>query len=122
MDEIEDANNDIDYNKLLFIGSNKKKINIFSAPLNFLLDIFNSKITFKKAEINQRDLNEKIQELKYNYKLKNEEEKEKIVLLHANGMLEYVDKIIEAFRDGTFSSEHLKKPDDAVYHCVERCK
>ena len=122
MDEIEDANNDIDYNKLLFIGSNKKKINIFSAPLNFLLDIFNSKITFKKAEINQRDLNEKIQELKYNYKLKNEEEKEKIVLLHANGMLEYVDKIIEAFRDGTFSSEHLKKPDDAAYHCVERCK
>ena len=122
MDEIEDANNDIDYNKLLFIGSNKKKINIFSAPLNFLLDIFNSKITFKKAEINQRDLNEKIQELKYNYKLKNEEEKEKIVLLHANGMLEYVDKIIEAFRDGTFSSEHLKKTDDAAYHCVERYK
>ena len=100
MDEIEDANND--NNKLLFIGSNKKKINIFSAPLNFLLDIFNSKITFKKAEINQRDLNEKIQELKYNYKLKNEKEKEKIVLMHANGMLEYVEKIIEAFRDVTF--------------------
>ena len=26
MDEIEDANDDIDYDKLLFIGSNKKKI------------------------------------------------------------------------------------------------
>ena len=46
MDEIEDADNDIDYNKLLFIGSNKEKFNfnIFSTPLNFLLDIFNSKI------------------------------------------------------------------------------
>ena len=27
----------------------------------------------------------------------------------ANDMLEYRNKIIEAFRDGTFSSEHLKK-------------
>ena len=61
MNEIEDANNDIDYNKLLFIGSNKEKINfnIFGTPLNLLLDILNGKITLKKAEINQRDLNEK---------------------------------------------------------------
>ena len=46
MDEIEDVNNDIDYNIIIFIGSNKEKINfnIFSTPLNFLLDIFNSKI------------------------------------------------------------------------------
>ena len=46
MDEIEDVNNDIDYNKIIFIGSNKEKFNfnIFSTPLNFLLDIFNSKI------------------------------------------------------------------------------
>ena len=28
--------------------------------------------------------------------------------MHANDMLKYRDKIIEAFRDGTFSSEHLK--------------
>ena len=35
--------------------------------------------------------------------------------MHANDMLEYGDKIIEAFRDGTFSSEHLKKSDDAAY-------
>ena len=42
MDEIEDVNNDIDYNKIIFIGSNKEKFNfnIFSMPLNFLLDIF----------------------------------------------------------------------------------
>ena len=29
--------------------------------------------------------------------------------MHANDMLEYEDQIIEASRDGTFSSEHLKK-------------
>ena len=79
MDEIEDASNDIDYNKLLFIGSNKEKINfnIFSVPLDFLLDIFNGKITLQKAEINQRDLNEKTEELRYNYKPKNTKRKEK---------------------------------------------
>ena len=108
MDELEDANNDIGYNKLLYIGDKEKfNFNIFRY---FLLDIFNGKIIFKKAEINQRELNEKIKELKYNYKPKNETEKEEIneVLIHVN-MLEYLDKIIEAFRDGTFSSEYLKK-------------
>ena len=35
--------------------------------------------------------------------------------MHANNMLDYADKIIEAFRSGTFSSEHLKKSDDAAY-------
>ena len=76
MDEIDDANDDTYYNKLLFTGSNKEKFdfNIFSTPLNFLLDIFNGKITLKKAEINQRDLNKKIEELKFNYKPKNEKE------------------------------------------------
>ena len=79
-----------------------------------------SKITLKKAEVNQRELNEKIQELKYNYKPKNEKQKEEIneVLTHVNDMLEYLDKIIEAFRDGTFSSEYLKKSDDATYDYV----
>ena len=52
-----------------FIGSMKEKFN-----LNFLLDIVNGKITLKKAEINQRDLNKKIEELKFNYKPKNEKE------------------------------------------------
>ena len=59
MDEIEDANSDNDYNKLFFTDSSKEKFNfnVFSTPLHFLLDIFNGKITFKKAEINQRNLN-----------------------------------------------------------------
>ena len=50
-----------------------------------------SKITLKKAEVNQRELNEKIQELKNNYKPKYEKEKEEIneVLIHVNDMLEY---------------------------------
>ena len=44
MDELEDANNDIGYNKLLYIGDKEKfNFNIFSIPLNFLLDIFNGK-------------------------------------------------------------------------------
>ena len=38
--------------------------------------------------------------------------------MHANDMLEYGDKIIEAFRDSTFSSEHLKRSDDAAYNHV----
>ena len=33
-------------------------------------------------------------------------------------MLEYRDKIIEAFKDGTFSSEYLKKSDAAAYDYV----
>ena len=59
MDEIEDANSDNDYNKPFFTDSSKEKFNfnVFSTPLHFLLDIFNGKITFKKAEINQRNLN-----------------------------------------------------------------
>ena len=79
-----------------------------------------SKITLKKAEVNRRELNEKIQEIKYNYKPKYEKEKEEIneVLIHVNDMLEYLDKIIEAFRDGTFSSEYLKKSDDAAHDYV----
>ena len=61
MDEIEETNDDIDYNKLLFVGSNKEKINfnIFGTLLNFLLDIFNGKITLKRAEIKQRDIEKK---------------------------------------------------------------
>ena len=53
------------------------------------------------------------------YRLKNAE-KEEIngVLMLANDMLEYRNKIIEAFRDGTFSSEHLKNSDDDAYDYV----
>ena len=120
----QNADDDINNNKLLFVGSNKEKynFNIFSMPLNFLLDIFNGKITLKKAEINQRDLNKKIEELKYYYKPKNEKEKDEIneVLMHANDMLEYGDKIIDAFKNRAFSSEYLKKSDDAAHdHVLE---
>ena len=38
--------------------------------------------------------------------------------MHANDMLEYRDKIIDALRDGTFLSEHLKKSDAAAYDYV----
>ena len=38
--------------------------------------------------------------------------------MQVNDMLEYRDKIIEAFRDGTFFSEHLNKSDDAAYDYV----
>ena len=38
--------------------------------------------------------------------------------MQANDMLEYRDKIIKAFTDGTFSSEHLKKSDDSAYDDV----
>ena len=122
MDEIEDADKDIDICKLVFIGSNKEKFtfNIFRMPLNFVSAIYNGEITLKEAQNFQRNLEEKIEELKYNYKPKNVEEKEEIngVLMQANDMLEYRDKVIEAFRDGTFSSEHSKNSDDAAYDYV----
>ena len=38
--------------------------------------------------------------------------------MQINDLLEYAGKIIEAFRDVTFSSEHLKKSDDAAYDYV----
>ena len=102
MDEIKDADNDIDIYKLVFIGSNKEKsnFNIFRMPLDFFLVIYNGEITLKEAEISQRNLEKKIEELKYNYKPKHVEENEEIngILMQANDMLEYRDKIIETFR------------------------
>ena len=38
--------------------------------------------------------------------------------MEVNDMLEYRNKVIEAFRDGTFWSEHLKKSDAAAYDYV----
>ena len=38
--------------------------------------------------------------------------------MQANDLLEYGGKIIKAFKDGTFLSEHLKKSDDAAYNYV----
>ena len=63
-----------------------------------------------KAEISQRNLEKKIDELKFNYKSENAEEKKEIngVLMQANDLLEYRNRIIDVFKDGTFSSERLK--------------
>ena len=36
--------------------------------------------------------------------------------MHAKDLLEYRDKIIDAFKTGTFLYEHLKKSDDAAYN------
>ena len=122
MDEIKDADKNMDIYKFVFIGSNMEKLNFnkFKMPLNFPSSIYNGQTTLKEVEFFQNDLYSKINELKCNYKPKNVEEKEEIngVLMQANDMLEYRDKIIEAFRDGTFSSEHSKISNDAVYDYV----
>ena len=110
-DEIKDANDVINIYELVFIGSNKKKIifNTFKMPLDFLSAIYNGEISLKEAEIQQRDLEKKTKELKFNYKPKNEKEKEEIngVLMQANDLFEYRNKIIDTFKNGTFSSEHF---------------
>ena len=92
MDEIEDDNDDTDDDKLLFIGSNKEKFNFntFDMPLNFLLNNYNDKILLKEAEFKQRDLEIKIRDLRFDYTLKNEKEKEEIdeVSMQAKNLLE----------------------------------
>ena len=77
MDEIEDADDDIDDGKLLFIGNNREKINfnIFRKPLNFLSAIYNGEISLKEAEFSQKKIQKKIENLRV-YK-NNAEEKEK---------------------------------------------
>ena len=99
IDEIEEVNNDIDEHKLLFIGSNKETFNFttFRMPLNFLSDIYNGKISLKEAEFKQKDL--EIENLQFYYIPKNKKEKEEKsqVLMQANDLLEYRDKIIDAF-------------------------
>ena len=78
-DEIKDADDGIDIDELLFIGSNREKFNfnIFRTPLSFLSTIYNGETTFKEVEICQRDLQNEINELKFNYEPKNVKEKEK---------------------------------------------
>ena len=58
IDEIEDVDGDINNGKLLFIGDNKENFNFntFNMPLNFVLDIYNRKISLKEAEFNKRNL------------------------------------------------------------------
>ena len=108
MDEIKDADDDIDDGKLLFIGSNKEKFNFntFNKPLNFILAIYNGEILLKEAEFKQGNSEKKI-ELKFNYKPKNEKEEEiNGVFMQANKLLKYGNKIINTFKNGTFLSEH----------------
>ena len=38
--------------------------------------------------------------------------------MQAEDLLEYRNKIINVFKDGTFRSEHLKELDDAAYNYV----
>ena len=38
--------------------------------------------------------------------------------MQANNLFKYRDKIVDAFKKGTFSSEHLKKLDAAAYDYV----
>ena len=62
IDEIEDANDDIDDGKLLFIGSNKERFNFntFNKPLNFISFnfIYNGEISLKEAEFKQKNIEE----------------------------------------------------------------
>ena len=52
IDEREDADDDIDYGKLLFTGSNKENLNFnIRKPLDFISAIYNGKISLKEAEI-----------------------------------------------------------------------
>ena len=92
IDEIEDANDDTNEGKFLFIGSNEKKINFntFEKPLNFLSAIYNGEISLREAEFSKKKLGKKIVELKLNYKPKNKKEKEELnqVLMLANHLLE----------------------------------
>ena len=58
---IEDVNDDIDDDKLLFIGSNQEKFdfNTFNKPLNFISTIYNGEISLKEAEFSQKKLGKK---------------------------------------------------------------
>ena len=116
MKEIKDADidddDDIDDGKLLFIQSNKEKFNFntFNKPLNFISAIYNGEISLKETEFKHRNLEKKIEELKCNYKPKNgKEEETNGVLMQANELLKYRNKIIDGFKNGTFCLNILKK-------------
>ena len=79
-------------------------------PVSFLSAVYNGEISLKEAEISQRKMEEKIEELR-GYRPENAERDEiSGVLMQAIDMfLEYRKKIIEAFRDGTFFVWTFKK-------------
>ena len=56
-------------------------------------------------------------------KMQKKTEEKTGVLMQANGMLKYRNKIIGALKDGTLLSKHLKTSDDAaLYHMLEDVK
>ena len=70
MDEIKDADNDIDIYKLVFIGSNREtfSFNIFKKPLNFISAVYNSEI--KRSRNFSKKCTEKNRgNIKYNYNI-----------------------------------------------------
>ena len=79
MDEIEEVNHDINIYMLIFICSNKEKFNFntFRMPLNFLSAIYNGEISLKETEMFLRKIEQKIEELKFDYRPKNEKKKKK---------------------------------------------
>ena len=60
MDEIQDAEDDIEIYKLVFIDSKIFNFNTFRMPLNFLSAIYNVKVSLKEGEISQKNLEKKI--------------------------------------------------------------
>ena len=56
MNEIEDADDDINNDMFIFIDSNQEKLNFntFKMPLNFISDIYNGKMLLKEAEFKQK--------------------------------------------------------------------
>ena len=79
MNEIEEANDDIDIYMLAFFGSNKETFNFntFRMRLNFLSAIYNGEISLIKAEFEQREIEKEIEELQFNYEPKNKKEKKR---------------------------------------------
>ena len=94
----------------LLVVIKKINFNTLRMPLNFISDIYNGNISLKEENFFKENQKKKIEDLKYNYKPKNEKEKEEIyqVLMQANELLEYRNKIIDAFKASTFLSEYLK--------------
>ena len=88
-------------------------------PLNFISDIYNGKMLLKEAEFKQK-IQKKKEYLQFNYKPKNEKEEKEIyiVLMQVNNLLEYRNKITDAFKNGTFSFQYFKKSDDPEYKYV----
>ena len=79
MVEIEGVNDDINDDKLLFIGSSQEKLdfNTFNKPLNFISAIYNGETSLKEAEFSKKKLGkkQKIYNLTINQKMKKKEKK-----------------------------------------------